>query len=140
ERSFTKEQWHSPAKRNSSVKKRQISLCEKSVKKPPGREVPIPAAASKSSSNSEEPHARVSSSETLPEYLRGAKQDDIEVWWRVLGFTNQRGPIKRDKFIKALRAVGFKPRNRDGAKATFNPPTNFSGSGTRALALHLRKQ
>ncbi|KDN35737.1 hypothetical protein RSAG8_11360, partial [Rhizoctonia solani AG-8 WAC10335] len=74
--------------------------------------------------------------------LRHTSSDNLGIWWRILGFAKLRqGPIKVSKYIKALEAVGFKPRNRSGSHVTFHAPTEFKdshqGCKHSCLTLHI---
>ncbi|CAE6441621.1 unnamed protein product, partial [Rhizoctonia solani] len=61
--------------------------------------------------------------------LQQTNSDNLETWWRILGFEKTwRGSIRVAKYIKALEAVGFTRRNGDGSQVTFNPPIKFERS------------
>ncbi|KDN33429.1 hypothetical protein RSAG8_13482, partial [Rhizoctonia solani AG-8 WAC10335] len=51
--------------------------------------------------------------------VTNVKREFLEIWWQILGFTGQRGPMKQDKFVKALEAMGFTCRNKDGAQVSY---------------------
>ncbi|CAE6441629.1 unnamed protein product [Rhizoctonia solani] len=127
-----------PTKSKSWVGKQKLSVCEKSVKKPPGAKVSNLVVVSRNDLGMD-PNRCASRRNTLPKYLQQAKQDDLEVWWTILGFTNQRRPVKQEKFVKALYAVGFTLRNQNGAQVTYNPPASLREANAygRALTLHL---
>ncbi|CAE7182436.1 unnamed protein product [Rhizoctonia solani] len=112
-----------PVKRNSSASSGnpQPPARRRSVKKPPGRAPP------------EETN---SWSEVTPcsSPIDDLKREILEIWWQILGFTRQRGPLRKGEFIRALEAFGFTTRNKDGAQVSYKPPPNFES--TQGLTVH----
>ncbi|KAL5632262.1 hypothetical protein ACGC1H_000310 [Rhizoctonia solani] len=105
----------------------------KRLKKPPGP--PASALSERSNDCSEATSYTLQEDSPLDDSIK-LKREVLEIWWQILGFTRQRGGLKQDDFVRALAAMGFTVRNRDGAQVSYRPPPNFES--TQALTVHLR--
>ncbi|KDN35738.1 hypothetical protein RSAG8_11361, partial [Rhizoctonia solani AG-8 WAC10335] len=87
-----------PIKRNSlaNAGNRQPPPGRRPVKKPPGHTaLVLPGNSSKI--------IPCTLQEELPiNNVTNVKREFLEIWWQILGFTGQRGPMKQDKFIKVI--------------------------------------
>ncbi|CAE6433446.1 unnamed protein product, partial [Rhizoctonia solani] len=123
DRKFSLTQRPVPAKRNSGSTNQQLPERRRSVKKPPGI-LGTASSRPKIAPCTEHNHS----------YLKDLtmKREFLEIWWQILGFTGQRGPLKPDDYKRALAAMGFTIRNQKGAQVSYKPPPNFER--LRALA------
>ncbi|CAE6400260.1 unnamed protein product [Rhizoctonia solani] len=129
DRNFPLAQRPVPAKRNSASTNQQLPERRRSVKKPPGN------------SGTANNRLKVAPcTEHSHSYLKDLtmKREILEIWWQILGFTGQRGPLKQDDYKRALVAMGFTIRNQKGAQVSYKPPPNFES--TRGLTVHFPHQ
>ncbi|KAJ1300275.1 hypothetical protein OPQ81_005102 [Rhizoctonia solani] len=119
-----------PVKRAPSAGEQRLTVGKKSVKKPPG-----PTASSLQGCNQPKDAVYPLHRDPLFVRLTEVKLEYLQTCWQALGFSSQKGPIKRDRFIKALEAIGFKFRNGDGAQVSYKPPDDLKNH--HALTLHL---
>ncbi|CAE6406123.1 unnamed protein product [Rhizoctonia solani] len=129
DRNFYHAQRPVSTKRNYSVSTGNRPLpAGKRLKKPPG-----PAIPERSNGGLEDTPCTVHEDSPLDDSIN-MKREFLEIWWQILGFTRQRRRLKQDDFVKALAAMGFTVRNRDGAQVSYRPPPNFES--TKALTVH----
>ncbi|KAH7332632.1 hypothetical protein B0J17DRAFT_678339 [Rhizoctonia solani] len=132
ERNATQAQRSVPFKRNLTTETRRPSADKSLIKKPPSLKS---LASPKKGKRPPVVTKCISSGRPPVDFVANLKPEHLEIWGEVLDFARQRGPVKREKFIKVLEATGFSLRNQKGAQASYKPPANCENP--HALSIHL---